>query len=219
METMPPSSTHMLLSSFTTTVRFGSSERGQQSRATGRMRRRTAFRCRDRKSFWHDYIRANFPVCGILLRLGQAVPRLSCALPAWPRKGRQCKSDDRLAAGLSPRWARTTPRRTSQFAGALKKVNATWLVVGDPSDPDDGGPSRLLGGQRSRRPAICHPCFAECFGGMSGGKLTHGWRDSSHTARVGPGKLGSAKLPIATLTSPRNPAFSQNTVDPHVGQK
>jgi hypothetical protein len=197
METMPPSSTHMLLSSFTTTVRFGSSERGQQSRATGRMRRRTAFRCRDRKSFWHDYIRANFPVCGIHVH----------------------ESNDRLAAGLSPRWARTTPRRTSQFAGALKKVNATWLVVGDPSDPDDGGPSRLLGGQRSRRPAIGHPCFAECFGGMSGGKLTHGWRDSSHTARVGPGKLGSAKLPIATLTSPRNPAFSQNTVDPHVGQK
>ena len=60
-----------------------------------------------------------------------------------------------------------------RFAGALKKVNATWLVVGDPSDPDDCGPSRLLERQRSRRAAIGHPCFAECFGGVSGGKLTH----------------------------------------------
>jgi DNA-binding MarR family transcriptional regulator len=30
-------------------------------------------------------------------------------------------------------------------------------------------------------------------------------RDVSHTARVGAGKVGSAKLPMATLTSPRNP--------------
>jgi hypothetical protein len=78
IETMPPSSAHMLLSSFTTPVRFGSSEQGQQSRATGRMRRRTGFRCRDRKSLGHDYIRANFPVCGIHVH----------------------ESDDRLPAGL-----------------------------------------------------------------------------------------------------------------------
>jgi hypothetical protein len=45
-------------------------------------------------------------------------------------------------------------------------VNATWLVVGDPSDPDDCGPSRLLERQRSRRAAIGHPCFTECFGGV-----------------------------------------------------
>jgi hypothetical protein len=33
---------------------------------------------------------------------------------------------------------------------------------------------------------------------MSDGNETQGWRDSSHTAMVGAGKFGSAKLPIAT---------------------
>jgi len=64
-----------------------------------------------------------------------------------------------------------------------------------------------------------HPCFAERFGGVSNGKASQGCRDSSQTAMVGAGKPGSAKLPMATLTSPGKPAFSQKTVDPHVGQK
>ena len=47
-----------------------------------------------------------------------------------------------------------------------------------------------------------HPCFTARLGGVSGGKETQGWRDSSHTAMVGAGKFGSAKLPMATATYP-----------------
>jgi len=46
-----------------------------------------------------------------------------------------------------------------------------------------------------------HPCFATRLGGVLGGKETQGWRDSSHTAMVGAGKFGSAKLPMATATA------------------
>jgi len=53
------------------------------------------------------------------------------------------------------------------------------------------------------------PCFATRFGGVSGGKDTQTWRDSSHTAMVGGGKFGSAKLPIATATYPGKPSLSQ----------
>jgi hypothetical protein len=54
-----------------------------------------------------------------------------------------------------------------------------------------------------------HPCFAARFGGVSGGNKTQGWRDSSHTAMVGAGKFGSAKLPMATATYPGKPSLSQ----------
>jgi hypothetical protein len=54
-----------------------------------------------------------------------------------------------------------------------------------------------------------HPCFATRLGGVSGGKETQGWRDSSHTAMVGTGKFGSAKLPMATATYPGKPSLSQ----------
>jgi hypothetical protein len=54
-----------------------------------------------------------------------------------------------------------------------------------------------------------HPCFAARFDGVSGGKETQGWRDSSHTAMVGGGKLGSAKLPMAVMMVPGKPVFSQ----------
>src|SRR5215831_14190875 len=56
---------------------------------------------------------------------------------------------------------------------------------------------------------LFHPCFAMRFGGVSGGKETQGWRDSSHTAMVGAGKFGSAKLPMATATYPGKPSPSQ----------
>ena len=49
-------------------------------------------------------------------------------------------------------------------------------------------------------PGFHHPCFAARLGGVSGGKQTQGWRDSSQTAIVGAGKFGSAKLPMATAT-------------------
>jgi hypothetical protein len=54
-----------------------------------------------------------------------------------------------------------------------------------------------------------HPCFFIRLGATSGGKETQGWRDSSHTAMVGAGKFGSAKLPMATATYPGKPSLSQ----------
>jgi hypothetical protein len=54
-----------------------------------------------------------------------------------------------------------------------------------------------------------HPCFAMRLDGVSGGKETQGWRDSSHTPMVGAGKFGSAKLPMATATYPGKPSPSQ----------
>src|SRR5262249_27369047 len=59
------------------------------------------------------------------------------------------------------------------------------------------------------RRRLFHPCFATRLGGMSGGHETQGWRDSSHTAIVGAGKFGSAKLPMATATYPGKPSPSQ----------
>jgi hypothetical protein len=69
----------------------------------------------------------------------------------------------------------------------------------DPGAQDHGGAGAL----------IFHPCFATRLGGVSGGKETQGWRDSSHTAMVGAGKFGSAKLPMATATYPGKPSLSQ----------
>src|SRR5215471_19290252 len=59
------------------------------------------------------------------------------------------------------------------------------------------------------RRLLFHVCFATRLGGMSGGKEIQGWRDSSHTAMVGAGKFGSAKLPMATATYPGKPSPSQ----------
>jgi hypothetical protein len=59
------------------------------------------------------------------------------------------------------------------------------------------------------RLVFCHPCFAMRLGGVSDGKETQGWRDSSHTPIVGAGKFGSAKLPMATATNPGKPSLSQ----------
>jgi hypothetical protein len=47
------------------------------------------------------------------------------------------------------------------------------------------------------------------LGGVSGGKETQGWRDSSHTAMIGAGKFGSAKLPMAMAMYPGKPSLSQ----------
>jgi hypothetical protein len=51
--------------------------------------------------------------------------------------------------------------------------------------------------RRSNGIAGYHPCFAARFGGVSGGKDTHGCRVSSHTEMVGAGKFRSARLPMA----------------------
>ena len=60
-----------------------------------------------------------------------------------------------------------------------------------------------------KTPLFYHPCFAKRLGGVLGGKETQGWRASSHTAMVGAGKFGSAKLPMATATYPGKPSPSQ----------
>jgi hypothetical protein len=61
-----------------------------------------------------------------------------------------------------------------------------------------------------RKTAGCfyHPCFIMRLAGVSGGKDTQGWRDSSHTPMVGAG-FGSAKLPMATAMYPGKPSLSQ----------
>src|SRR5258708_26320428 len=66
---------------------------------------------------------------------------------------------------------------------------------------------------------LFHPCFATRLGGVSGGRETQGWRDSSHTLMVGARQFGSAKLPMATATYPGKPSPSQYTVQPHVRQQ
>jgi len=55
--------------------------------------------------------------------------------------------------------------------------------------------------------------------GAPAGKETHGCRVSSHTAMVGGGNAGSAKLPIATTKYSGKLSLSQKTVEPHDGQK
>src|SRR4029079_648991 len=72
----------------------------------------------------------------------------------------------------------------------------------------------------SVRPSVAYQaCFGARLGGISGGKDTQVWRASSHTAIVGGGKFGSAKVPMATATYPGKPSPSQYTVEPHIGQK
>jgi hypothetical protein len=58
-------------------------------------------------------------------------------------------------------------------------------------------------GSSAKQIDLFHPCFATRLGGVSDGKETQGWRDSSHTAIVGAGKFGSAKLHLA-LPAPFN---------------
>ncbi len=75
-------------------------------------------------------------------------------------------------------------------------------------------PGHSFSGQADRRQSVDrrafdHPCFAMRLGGVSGGNETQGWRDSSQTAMVGPGKFGSPKLPMATATYPGKPSLSQ----------
>jgi hypothetical protein len=75
-----------------------------------------------------------------------------------------------------------------------------------------GGKADITSAQqniRNRTTGGFHPCFAMRLGGVSGGKDTQGWRDSSHTPMVGARKFGSAKLPMATATYPGKPSPSQ----------
>src|SRR5262249_56257040 len=65
------------------------------------------------------------------------------------------------------------------------------FVVSHP--PPHGVTYFLAGGGHKNRHWLFHPCFATRLGGVSGGRETQGWRDSSHTLMVGAGKFGSAK--------------------------
>ena len=64
-----------------------------------------------------------------------------------------------------------------------------------------------------------HHCFNGTLGGVSGGNVTPTGGEITPPRSSALGKVGSAKLPMATVTWPGKPSFSQKTVEPHVGQK
>src|SRR5215471_10361606 len=80
---------------------------------------------------------------------------------------------------------------------AMRFANDVWIM--HPSHEINFSYS-IISSARSGNDSDSQPCFARRLGGVSGGKETQGWRDSSHTAMVGAGKFGSAKLPMATAT-------------------
>jgi hypothetical protein len=57
------------------------------------------------------------------------------------------------------------------------------------------------------------------LGGVSGGEEIHGWRDCSHTAMVGAGKFGSAKLPMETNVAQTKPLVWANNDAYHLEAK
>ena len=54
---------------------------------------------------------------------------------------------------------------------------------------------------------------------MPSGKASQSCFVRVQTVRTGGGKCGSAKVPTAMLTMSGRRSFSQNTVEPHLGQK
>ena len=94
----------------------------------------------------------------------------------------------------------------SPLLRSLLGVKRTSLFAAQISAFD---PKRRCGADELPVGLLYHPCFAARLGGMSGGKETQGWRDSSHTAMVGAGKFESAKLPMATAAYPGKPSPSQ----------
>ena len=135
LETMPPSSAHMLLSSFTTPVRFVHPNKGSNFVLLVERGGGPVFDVGTENRFGTIIFERNFPYAASMCM----------------------KAMIDFAAGLRHARARTTLRRTSQFAGALKKVNATWLVVGDPSDPDDCGQAACLSASGAGAPRSVIP--------------------------------------------------------------
>jgi hypothetical protein len=115
--------------------------------------------------------------------------RLAANHPAGTRNDSQRLSYE--SGRSSPR-----PRRAEQPKSRVPPPLDSGLPWGEGALPTDSG-------------FFHHPCFTTRLGGVSGGKETQGWRDSSHTAMVGAGKSGSAKLPMATAMYPGKPSFSQ----------
>ena len=70
-----------------------------------------------------------------------------------------------------------------------------------------------------RQPLVWSPLLRHAFGrrvGRQGDPRVTGFLPHRN---LGAGKLGSAKLPMATATYPGKPSPSQYTVEPQVGQK
>jgi hypothetical protein len=107
---------------------------------------------------------------------------------------------DPVGAGFVDSLARPGGNATG-FMSFEYSISGKWLEL-----LKQMAPNVHLAEDRRR---LFHPCFATRLGGVSGGKESQGWRDSSHTAMVGAGKFGSAKLPMATATYPGKPSPSQ----------
>jgi hypothetical protein len=119
--------------------------------------------------------------------------------------GRFIQNDGITAAGC---WQKKIRRAV---ISVRVNIDAGPLTLGDGNSPFSGESplERFFRRFGLGSEVPCHACFAARLGGVSGGKENQGWRDSSHTAMVGAGKFGSAKLPIATATTPGKPSFSQ----------
>ena len=143
-------------------------------------------------------------------------PEVLVALTRWVRL--------RLRAALWRQWK--TPRRRraalvalrvfGQLCNTADSGRGPWYIarskalsvgLSNAHFKSLGLPSLIIADVKRR--SFYHTCFARRLGGVSGGRETQGWRDSSHTPMVGAGKFGSAKLPMATATYPGKPSPSQ----------
>ena len=87
---------------------------------------------------------------------------------------------------------RAPPRQATCAPGPTHQAARTWIREYF-FDEEPG---------KRKHPAVIgpQPCFGMRLGAVSGGRVTQGCLESSHTEIVGPGKLGSAKVPMATAT-------------------
>ena len=109
--------------------------------------------------------------------------------------GKPASIPDRVGDRLFPDHALEKRQRTDLAPPTFGIVAGAQRMT----DNDDACGAALL----------YQPCLVVRLGGVSGGNATQGWRDSSHTAMVGAGKFGSAKLPTATATNPGKCSLSQ----------
>ena len=115
---------------------------------------------------------------GCIAALAAPAARMpSTAAPHCPR----CRR--RLATATSP------PRQATCTPGQHVKRPAPDFFDQEPGKRKH--PRQVIGPQ---------PCFGMRLGAVSGGRVTQGCLESSHTEIVGPGKFGSAKVPMAMAT-------------------
>jgi hypothetical protein len=124
----------------------------------------------------------------------------------------------RQSGGQSRTWGKHQVSRAGSDLASMSAERASPAAFPPPIVARSSPPiapylppiaSMRLGAHGLTAGLFYQPCFATRLGGVSGGKETQGWRDSSHTAMVGAGKFGSAKLPMATATYPGKPSLSQ----------